>query len=55
MGVKISLLRQLAKKIGKNHELALQLLATEIHEVRLLATMIDDSKLVTESQFESWV
>ncbi|MDD4993843.1 MAG: DNA alkylation repair protein [Paludibacter sp.] len=54
-GVKIPLLRLLAKKIGKNHELALELWKTEIHEARLLATMIDDPKQVTENQFDSWV
>jgi len=55
LGVKIPLLRQLAKKLGKNHELAIELWKTEVHEARLLATMIDDPKLVTESQFDSWV
>ena len=55
LGVKIPLLRQFAKKIGKNHELALELWNTEIHEARLLATMIADSKRVTEQQFDSWV
>jgi Predicted DNA alkylation repair enzyme len=55
LGVKIPLLRQLAKKIGKNHDLALELWETEIHEARLLATMIDDPKLITEAQFDGWV
>lgn len=55
LGVKVPLLRLLAKKIGKNHELALQLWATEIHEARILATMIEDPKLVAENQFDSWV
>ena len=55
LGVKIPLLRQLAKKLGKNHELALELWKTEVHEARLLATMIDDPKQVTENQFNSWV
>ena len=54
-GVKIPLLRQLAKKIGKNHELALALWDTDVHEARLLASMIERSELVTESQFDSWV
>jgi 3-methyladenine DNA glycosylase AlkD len=54
-GVKVPLIRQLAKKIGKNHELALKLWATEIHEARLLTTMIADPKLITENQFDSWV
>jgi len=55
LGVKIPLLRQLAKKVGINHELALELWDTEIHEARLLATMIDDPKHITEMQFNSWV
>jgi len=55
LGVKIPLLRQLAKKIGKNHELALELWKTNIHEARILAVFIDDSKKVTENQFDSWV
>ena len=55
LGVRIPVLRKLAKKLGKNHELAQQLWDTEIHEARILATMIDDSKLVTEKQMNSWV
>ena len=55
LGVKIPLLRQLAKKIGKNHELALELWKTKIHEARILAVFIDDPKKVTENQFDSWV
>jgi 3-methyladenine DNA glycosylase AlkD len=55
LGVKIPLVRQLAKKIGKNHELAKLLWKTEIHEARILATFIDIPKQVTENQFESWV
>ena len=54
-GVKIPLLRQLAKKIGKNHELALALWDTDVHEARLLASMIELPELVTENQFDSWV
>jgi len=54
-GVKIPLVRGLAKKIGKNHELALELWKTEIHEARILATFIDNPKQVTESQFDGWV
>jgi len=55
LGVKVPLIRQLAKSIGKNHELALELWKTEIHEARLLATMIDKPELVSENQFDSWV
>jgi 3-methyladenine DNA glycosylase AlkD len=55
LGVSIPTLRQLAKKIGKNHLLAQQLWASGIHEARLLATFIDRPTEVTEAQMEAWV
>ncbi len=54
-GVSIPNLRKLAREIGKDHVLAQQLWASGIHEARLLASFIDEPKLVTESQLESWV
>ena len=54
-GVSIPNLRNMAKKIGKNHKLAQQLWKSDIHEARILAGMIDDVKLVTEKQMEKWV
>ncbi|RVU00182.1 DNA alkylation repair protein [Mucilaginibacter limnophilus] len=54
IGVNIPQLRTLAKLHKKNHELALALWKTGIHEARLLASMIDDPKQVTEEQFDSW-
>jgi len=55
LGVRIPVLRNLAKKIGKNHKLAIDLWKTKIHEIRILATMVDDPKSVTEKQMEQWV
>jgi len=55
LGVKIPLLRNLAKTIGANHALALELWDTEIHEARILASMIEDSKMMTENQVDKWV
>lgn len=55
LGIKIPDLRNFAKKVGKNHDLALKLWKTEIHEARLLATMIDDPQQITEKQFDAWV
>ena len=55
LGVKIPVLRALAKKIGKNHKLAQNLWKTKIHEARILASMIDEPEKVTESQMEQWV
>ncbi|MBU0591551.1 DNA alkylation repair protein [Candidatus Micrarchaeota archaeon] len=41
-------------EIGKNHELALSLWQTNIHEAKTIATLIDDPKLVTENQMDDW-
>ena len=54
-GVNVPVLRALAKKIGKNHELALELWKSGYHEARHIASMIDDPKLVTKAQMNSWV
>lgn len=53
-GVRIPHLRRLAKEVGVDHELALQLWDTEVHEARILASMVDDAGQVTESQMERW-
>ncbi len=55
LGVSVPNLRKTAKEIGKDHKLAQELWGTKIHEARILAGMIDDPKLVTEKQMESWV
>src|SRR4030043_881226 len=55
LGVKIPVLRNLAKKLGKNHQLALDLWKTKIHEVRILASMIDEIDKVSEKQMQQWV
>lgn len=54
LGISIPLLRSLAKKIGKDHALALRLWETEIHEARILASMIDDPAAVSVAQMDSW-
>ena len=45
----------MAKEIGKNHELALQLWKMGIRETQILASVIDEPDLVTEDQMEEWV
>ncbi|MBZ5564945.1 MAG: DNA alkylation repair protein [Acidobacteriia bacterium] len=54
-GVPTPVLRKLARQIGKNHELASKLWATEILDARGLATLVDDPKCVTKRQMELWV
>ncbi len=54
-GISIPQLRLLAKEIGNNHQLALDLWNTQFHEARILASLIDEPEKVTEGQMESWV
>ena len=55
LGVSIPELRILAKKTGKNHELALDLWKTGVAEARILAAMVDDAEMLTDEQMENWV
>ncbi len=43
-----------AKRIGKDHEMALELWRTGIYEARVLAPLVDDPKKVTRAQMERW-
>ena len=53
-GIRVPVLRKLAKDTGKNHRLAQQLWETEIHEARILASMIADPNEMTEELMDSW-
>lgn len=54
LGVSIPEVRKLARIIKRDHELALQLWNTDIHEARILASLIADPKLVTPQLIDSW-
>ena len=54
LGVPIPILRKMARKVGKDHRLASELWSSGIHEARILASMVDDPKLVTEKQMDRW-
>lgn len=54
-GISMVDLRSLAKRIGKDHQLALDLWETGFHESRILSTVIDVPALVTDDQMERWV
>jgi len=54
-GLRTPQMRKLSREIGRNHELALQLWKTEIHEARHIAAFIADPKQVTEELMEQWV
>jgi 3-methyladenine DNA glycosylase AlkD len=55
LGITVPFLRKTAKQIGKDHELAIKLWKSGIHEARILASMIDDPKEVSEKQMDSWI
>ena len=54
-GVKHPILKEIAREYRKDHQLALELWKSGYHEARLLATIIDDPKQVSERQAEAWV
>lgn len=54
-GIPMPVIRNMAKEIGKNHQLALELWNTGIHEGRILAALIDKPDQVTDKQMEQWV
>ena len=55
LGVAVPDMRKLAKELGKNHELALDLWSTGIDEAKIVAGMIDDPDKLTADQMDDWV
>lgn len=48
-------LKELAKKIGQNNKLALELYDTGIYEARILCSKIYDPECISEAQMDRWV
>jgi len=55
LGVSIPDMRRLAKEIGRDHKLALDLWKTGTAEARIVAGMVADPAKLTEEQMEEWV
>jgi 3-methyladenine DNA glycosylase AlkD len=55
LGVTVTELRGLARRIGRDHDLAAALWKSKVHEARILASMVDDPSRVTEAQMETWI
>jgi len=53
-GVSVGALREKAKEIGPDHELALALWESGWYEARMLATFVDEPERVTPAQMERW-
>ena len=54
-GIGLTRLRQLARRIGRNRELAHALWATDVYEARVLALLVDDPTRITRAQAEKQV
>jgi len=52
LGVPKPKLRKLARELGVNHELAIMLWRTNVHEARILATMIADPQRLDDRTLE---
>ncbi len=44
----------MTKRIGQNHETALRLWESGIHEARILASMVEEHQKVSDEQMEVW-
>lgn len=55
LGISLWDLRKVAKEIGTDHSLALDLWKSGVHEARMLAAFVDDPLHVTEAQMDAWV
>jgi 3-methyladenine DNA glycosylase AlkD len=55
LGVSVPDMRKLAKEIGRDHKLALDLWRAGIAEARIVAAMVGDPDKLTEEQMEDWV
>jgi 3-methyladenine DNA glycosylase AlkD len=53
-GVSVADIRRIAKRLGRNHDLALALWDTGNYEARMLTPFIDEPARVTPSQMDRW-
>jgi len=54
-GIGLTRLRKLAKRIGRNRELAHALWKTDVYEARVIALLVDDPARITREQAEQQV
>lgn len=54
-GIGLTVLRKLAKQIGRDHALALDLWKSDVYDAKIIALLIDDPKQITRKQAEAQV
>lgn len=55
LGVNLTKLKSFAKELQRNHELASHLWKSDVYDAQILATLIEDPKMVCEEQINQWV
>jgi len=55
LGVAVPEMRRIAKSVGKDHELALELWRTGIPDAMIVAGMVGDPAKLTDAEMEDWV
>ncbi len=53
-GVPMATMQEMAKRLGRDHELAAALWDTGWYEARMLTALVDDPQQVTASQMDRW-
>ena len=54
LGIRVPVLRKLAREIGRDHELALELWDKGLRETRILASIIADPTRITPGLMDTW-
>ena len=54
-GIGLTVLRKLAKQIGRDHTLAMMLWNSDVYDAKIIALLIDDPKSITREQAEAQV
>ena len=54
LGVSMANLQKIAKRLGRDHDLAAALWETGQYEARMLASLVDDPTQVTPGQMDAW-
>jgi 3-methyladenine DNA glycosylase AlkD len=54
LGVSMANLQKIAKRLGRDHDLAAALWASGVYEARMLASLVDDPARVTPEQMDAW-
>jgi len=55
LGIGLTVLRKLAKQIGRDHDLAMQLWESDLYDAKIISLLIDDPKMITIAQAEMQV